>query len=275
MSSFDKYRVHELAKDFGMTSKAITEILTKYATTPKNHMQVLEDQELSLVFEYLTQQNQCATMEDLFKVPEAKPAPSKPEPQPEQAQSAQPQQSQARPQQPQQQPQKPQPPQAAQVQPQPQAQSQQAKEQKPHVPRQVPEKRVIDTRGGGNVNLGKYDERFDRLAGAHGGDNVKRGKEKFQNKQKQRQQQAAASAKRRAEERERMQKLQFEIAKKAQLKVQIPDTIGVGELASRMKKTGAEVVRALIKNGVMASLSDIIDYDTAALVAMELGCKAS
>ncbi len=273
MSSFDKYRVHELAKDFGMTSKAITEILTKYATTPKNHMQVLEDQELSLVFEYLTQQNQCATMEDLFKVPEAKPAPSKPEPQPEQAQSAQPQQNQARPQQPQQQPQKAQQPQAAQAQPQPQAQSQQTKEQKPHVPRQVPEKRVIDTRGGGNVNLGKYDERFDRLAGAHGGDNVKRGKEKFQNKQKQRQQQAAASAKRRAEERERMQKLQFEIAKKAQLKVQIPDTIGVGELASRMKKTGAEVVRALIKNGVMASLSDIIDYDTAALVAMELGCK--
>ena len=182
-----------LAKDFGMTSKAITEILTKYATTPKNHMQVLEDQELSLVFEYLTQQNQCASMEDLFKVPEAKPAPSKPEPQPEQAQSAQPQQSQARPQQPQQQPQKPQQPQAAQAQPQPQAQSQQAKEQKPHVPRQVPEKRVIDTRGGGNVNLGKYDERFDRLAGAHGGDNVKRGKEKFQNKQKQRQQQTKSS----------------------------------------------------------------------------------
>ena len=70
-----------------------------------------------------------------------------------------------------------------------------------------------------------------------------------------------------------MQKLHFEIAKKAPTKVQIPDSIGVGELASRMKKTGAEVVRTLIKNGVMASLSDIIDYDTAALVAMELGCK--
>ena len=88
MSSFDKYRVHELAKDFGMTSKAIAEILTKYATAPKNHMQVLEDSELSLVFEYLTQHNQCATMEDLFKVPEAKPAAKKPEPQPQpQAQS--------------------------------------------------------------------------------------------------------------------------------------------------------------------------------------------
>ena len=267
MSSFDKYRVHELAKDFGMTSKAITEILTKYATTPKNHMQVLEDQELSLVFEYLTQQNQCASMEDLFKVPETpKPAPKKAEPaaQQAQAQQAAPQQERQQQAKPAQQPQ----PQAQQPQPAP------AKEQKPHVPRQVPEKRVIDTRGGGNVNLGKYDERFDRMAGAHGGDANKRGgKEKFQNKQKQRQQQAAASAKRRAEERERMQKLQFEIAKKAQLKVQIPDAIGVGELASRMKKTGAEVVRALIKNGVMASLSDIIDYDTAALVAMELGCK--
>ena len=144
------------------------------------------------------------------------------------------------------------------------------------MPRQVPEKRVIDTRGGGNVDLGKYDERFDRMAGAHGADSSRSGqsgKQKIGNKQKQRQQQAAASAKRRAEERDRMQRLQFEIAKKAPVKVSIPDTIGVGELASRMKKTGAEVVKALIKNGVMASLSDIIDYDTAALVAMELGCK--
>ena len=270
MSSFDKYRVHEVAKDFGLPSKTITEILTKYATTPKNHMQVLEDGELSIIFESLTQQHQCATMEDLVCVPaqgakqparqesaaEAKAAPSaesapRPTAQPQQA--ARPQQAQS----------------AAAPQ-----QSAQPKKEKQHVPRQVPEKRVIDTRGGGNVNLGKYDERFDRMAGAHGGDANKRGgKEKFTNKQKQRQQQAAASAKRRAEERDRMQKLQFEIAKKAPVKVQIPDTIGVGELASRMKKTGTEVVKALIKNGVMASLSDIIDYDTAALVAMELGCK--
>ena len=280
MSSFEKYRVHEVAKDFNMTSKAIAEILTKYATTPKNHMQVLEDGELSVIFDYLTQHNQCESMEDLFKIP-AKPEqpkaaeknaekgvePAKPAPQ----QPAKPQQLQAQ--------------QSAQAKPaqgaQQHAQQPKAavKEQKPHQPRQVPEKRVIDTRGGGNVNLGKYDERFDRLAaGAHGAqEGGKRsdrgGKEKFQNRQKQRQQQAAASTKRRQEERDRMQKLHFEIAKKAPTKVQIPDTIGVGELASRMKKTGAEVVRTLIKNGVMASLSDIIDYDTAALVAMELGCK--
>ena len=280
MSSFEKYRVHEVAKDFNMTSKAIAEILTKYATTPKNHMQVLEDGELSVIFDYLTQHNQCESMEDLFKIP------AKPE-QPKAAEksaekSAEP--AKPAPQQPVK-PQQPQAQQSAQAKPaqgaQQHAQQPKAavKEQKPHQPRQVPEKRVIDTRGGGNVNLGKYDERFDRLAaGAHGAqEGGKRsdrgGKEKFQNRQKQRQQQAAASTKRRQEERDRMQKLHFEIAKKAPTKVQIPDTIGVGELASRMKKTGAEVVRTLIKNGVMASLSDIIDYDTAALVAMELGCK--
>ena len=58
MASLIKYRVHEVAKDFNTTSKEITEILTEYATTPKNHMQVLEDEELAVIFEYLTQHNQ-------------------------------------------------------------------------------------------------------------------------------------------------------------------------------------------------------------------------
>ena len=55
--SFEKYRVHEVAKDFGKQTKEITQILSTYATTPKNHMQVLEDKELSIIFEYLTQHN--------------------------------------------------------------------------------------------------------------------------------------------------------------------------------------------------------------------------
>ena len=262
MSSFEKYRVHEVAKDFGLPSKTINEILTKYATTPKNHMQVLSDAELSLIFEYLTQQHQFATVEDMLRVPEQL---KKPEAKAEAPKAAEKQQAAA--------------PAAQAAVPAQNAQGQAGKAEKPdkpRVPRQTPEKRVVDTRGGGNVNLGKYDERFDRMAGAHGADTGRGGsggKQKIGNRQKQRQQQAAASAKRRAEERDRMQKLQFEIAKKAPVKVQIPDAIGVGELASRMKKTGTEVVKALIKNGIMASLSDIIDYDTAALVAMELGCK--
>ena len=51
MAIENKYRVHEVAKDFGAATKEITEILTQYCTTPKNHMQALSDQELSVIFE--------------------------------------------------------------------------------------------------------------------------------------------------------------------------------------------------------------------------------
>ena len=254
MSGLIKYRVHEVAKDFGMTSKEITQILTDYATTPKNHMQVLEDDELNDIFEYLTQHHQAASLEELYKVPDqpkakpqAAPAAQAEAPKAEAAPAKQPQQAS--------QPQQPKP----------------KKDDKPHQPRQVAERRVVDTRGA-TTNLSKYDQRLDDLVPERA-QNKRGGKQKIQNRNRQRPQNPAAGAKRRQEERDKMQKLQLEIAKKQQLKVQIPDTISVGELASRMKKTGAEVVRRLVKMGVMASLSDTIDYDTAALVAMELGCK--
>ena len=149
------------------------------------------------------------------------------------------------------------------------------KKDKPHTPRQVAEKRVVDTRGGAAVNIEKYNEKFEDMAGAKANNNnLRRGnKEKITSKSKQRPQAQLASAKRRQEERDKMNKLQLEIAKKQQLKVEIPDEIAVGELASRMKKTASEVIKQLFKMGVFASVSDVIDYDTAALVAMELGCK--
>lgn len=249
--SMIKYRVHEVAKDFNSTSKVISQILTDYATTPKNHMQVLENDELDLIFEYLTQHNQVGSIAEIFNTPaqaEPKPSEKKPAKDEKPAKPAQ------------------QPAQSA-------APAPVKKENKPHVPRQVAEKRVIDTRGSAAVNMTKYDEKFDKMAGERGRDRDRKGgKEKIVNKSKQRQQQAA-SAKRRQEERDKMQKLQLEIAKKQQLKVSIPDEINVGELASRMKKTAGEVIKQLIKLGVFASVSDVIDYDTAALVAMELGCK--
>ena len=65
--SMIKYRVHEVAKDFGVATKVITQILTDYAETPKNHMQVLTTPELDLIFEYMTQHNQVASLEDVFK----------------------------------------------------------------------------------------------------------------------------------------------------------------------------------------------------------------
>ena len=254
MSGLIKYRVHEVAKDFNMTSKEITQILTDYATTPKNHMQVLEDAELNDIFEYLTQHHQAASLEELYKVPDQPKA--KPQAAPAEAPKSGASQQPAA-----------QTHQAAQPQQQPKPK----KDDKPHQPRQVAERRVVDTRGA-TTNLSKYDQRLDDLVPERA-QNKRGGKQKIQNRNRQRPQNPAAGAKRRQEERDKMQKLQLEIAKKQQLKVQIPDTISVGELASRMKKTGAEVVRRLVKMGVMASLSDTIDYDTAALVAMELGCK--
>ena len=269
--SMIKYRVHEVAKDFNVTSKVISQILTDYIAPPKNHMQVLENHELDVIFEYMTQHNQAASLEDIFKVPEKPAATAKKEAAPEKTaaapekkpaqQSTAPVQQSTAPAQPQ--------------QPAPQQPKKAEKPNKPHPPRQVAEKRVIDTRGSAAVNIEKYNEKFEDMAGNKtGSGNMRLGtKEKIVSKSKQRQNQQSASSKRRQEERNRMQKLQLEIAKKQQLKVEIPDEISVGELASRMKKTASEVIKQLFKLGVFASVSDVIDYDTAALVAMELGCK--
>ena len=294
-----KYRVHEVAKDFGTTYKALAEILTKYSEPPKNHMAVLTDRELNIVFDYLTFHNQVGSLDEIFadaRPPQPKaPEPVKEEPKAEEkapakepvkapepankkeepaAKGKQPQQKQ--------QPQPAQKPAQPQQQKQPQPQPQQA--QKPAQPQQgqkpqgqqqsrVPQKRVIDTRST-TLNTAKYDERLEKFV-PDKLQNAKQGKEKIGGRKDKRPgpNAAASGAKRRQEQRAQLQKLQLEIAKKAPVKVTIPDEISVGELASRMKKTGAEVVRTLIKMKVMASLSDVIDYDTAALVAMELGCK--
>ena len=296
----NKYRVHEVAKDFKKNSKEITDILTKYATTPKNHMQVLSDAELSIIFDYLTQHNQIENMESVFAdvYHEPKPAPAPAAPQkgaPTQGKGPQ-NQGQAhgsgqngghgKPQASGGQPVKTQPQGGAQGQktgqntggahtgtaPQSSSQNvQPAASQTSRPATRVPAKKVVDTRKGGDVNLAKYDERLEDLA-AGKTKQMQAGKQKFQGRN-QRKGGGFQGNKRRQEEQDRMRRLQLEIAKKTPLTVKIPDEIGVGELAARMKKTGAEVVKTLMKNGVMASLSDVIDFDTAAIIAEELGCK--
>ena len=270
----EKYRVHEVAKDFGLPTKTITEILTKYAETPKNHMQALTDQELSLIFEYLTQHNQVSSIQTIFAdtyKDAAKEAPAK---KAEPAKSAAPGQGQGGSKQP-----------AAKVPQNAQGGRQPAQQQagapaaaKPAAQQpvsRVPQRKIVDTRKGGDVNLAKYDERLEDLGGERGARMQRQqrsGKEKIRTNN-QRRGGMTFSNKRKQDEAERMRRLQLEIAKKAPVKVMIPDEISVGELASRMKKTGAEVVKCLMKNGVMASLSQIIDFDTAAIIAEEMGCK--
>ena len=254
----NKYRVHEVAKDFGVSTKEITEILTKYAETPKNHMQVLEDRELSLIFEYLTQHNPVSSIAVIFaegakpeekkaEKPAAKPAQNASAPTQGQGQSGKPQQGGA------------------------------PKAEQPKQPMsRVPQRQVVDTRKATNVNLDKYDEKLQDMADARSGgkrdQQAPQGKEKFRSN-KQRRDNNFASNKRKQEEADRLRKLRLEVIKKTPVTVQIPDEISVGELASRMKKTGAEVVKCLMKNGVMASLSQMIDFDTAAIIAEEMGCK--
>ena len=256
-SIVNKYRVHEVAKDFGVSTKEITEILAKYAETPKNHMQVLEDRELSLIFEYLTQHNPVSNIAVIF-AEGAKPAEKKAASAPAQSQQA------ARPAAPQQ-GNRP----AQGTAPAGKAPEKAAEPVKQPMSR-VPQKQVVDTRKATNVNLDKYDEKLQDMADARarGGkreQQAPQGKEKFRNNK--RRDNSFASNKRKQEEADRLRKLRLEVIKKTPVTVQIPDEISVGELASRMKKTGAEVVKCLMKNGVMASLSQMIDFDTAAIIA--------
>ena len=263
----EKYRVHEVAKDFGLPTKTITEILTKYATAPKNHMQVLTDHELSLIFDYLTQHNQVANIQAIFaEAYQEKPA-AKTEAKEESKSAPAKEKAETKPA-----PAKPQGTQPQAAAPKAEAKTPQASQA---TTTRVPQKKIVDTRKGGDVNLAKYDERLETLGGERA-DRMQRqqrgGKEKIRSNN-QRRGNMTFSNKRKQDEAERMRRLQLEIAKKAPVKVMIPDEISVGELASRMKKTGAEVVKCLMKNGVMASLSQLIDFDTAAIIAEELGCK--
>ncbi len=317
MSFENKYRVHEVAKDFGKQTKDITQILTTYATTPKNHMQVLSDKELSIVFEYMTQHNQVADMQASLATAPSKGGENRnrnndrgdrndrggdrnrndrgdrngqrrdnrdggrndrndrndrngrPGDRGPRSDRNDRNDRNDRGQQNRQGGQNQNNNQAAKAQ----NQGQQAQAQQPvnRPTSRVPEKKLVDTRKAGNVNLARYDEHLENLAPERA-NKMQSGKQKIQSRNNHRKG-ANFGNKRRQEEQEKMRKLQLEIAKKTPLTVKIPDEIGVGELASRMKKTGAEVVKQLMKLGVMASLSEIIDYDTAALVAMELGCK--
>ena len=288
--AIEKYRVRDVARDFGMPAKVITEILDKYATAPKSNMQALEDHELSIVFEHLTQNNQISNIAAIYadepKKPEAPkveaPKAEAPKAQPAAAQqTAKPaQQPQQRPaQQGQQKPAQAQPQQKPVQQVQRPAQQQTGPQQKSNKSTataqpttRVPEKKLVDTRKGGDVNLAKYDQRLEELGGQRGERMAQQGgKEKFRNGGKHRD--SGFSNKRKQEEADRLRRLRLEVIKKTPVTVQIPDEISVGELASRMKKTGAEVVKCLMKNGIMASLSQLIDFDTAAIIAEEMGCK--
>ena len=261
-----KYKIKEVADDFAMNTKDVIEAVGKFFPKPKSSSQNLSEEQLNVVFDYITQNHQIASLEEVFAAAKAKEAPAAQKPAaPAQQSAPKPAAAaQARPAAPQQQTR----PQQSQPQNRPQQPAQQPKQPQPERKR---ERRVIDT-SAVTVNADRYDDRVDSLVSDRV-QNYQSGKQKIGNKNKKQQQGKKFGSKSRSEEQEKMRRLQLEIAKKAQLVVKIPDEITVGELASRMKKTAAEVIKCLMKNGVMASVNQTIDFDTAEFVAVELGCK--
>ena len=275
--SFVKYRVKEVAADFGMAPKEVSEIIGKYYEKPKSYTQVLSEQELNAVFDHITRHNQIASIEQVFAVqPAPKAEPVKAEPKKEQPQqAARPQNNQqARPQNNQQpRPQQQGRPQQGGQQNRPQQQPQAQQPAKQPEPERKRERRVVDT-SAVQVNTARFDD-VDNLISERA-QNFQGGKQRIgggKGKQQQKQQNNKKGNKARNEEQEKMRRLQMEVARKAPTVVKIPDEITVGELASRMKKTAGEVIKCLMKNGVMAGINQAIDFDTAEFVATEMGCK--
>ncbi len=131
-------------------------------------------------------------------------------------------------------------------------------------------RKTVDTRGS-YVELDKYNERYETIApaGKMNSDNF-RSKQKIQQKSQQKGKQYSSK---RETEAQKLKRMELERARKQQLKVQIPDEIVVGELATRLKVTASEVIKKLFNLGVMANINETIDFDTASLVAEELGAK--
>ena len=132
----------------------------------------------------------------------------------------------------------------------------------------------VDTRTV-DVNVDKFNARYDDLADSRNMPNKRKNqptgkKEKFNNRNNRRGQQFG---RRRETEAERLQRIQLEKARNAQLKISIPDEITVGELASRLKQTAAKVVAKFMQMGEMHAVSDVVDFDTAALIAEEFHAK--
>ena len=253
--SLVKYRLKEVAADFGVAPKVIAEVMAKFFEKPKSNTQVLTDEELNVVFDYMTLTNQIDSLEQVFAVQPKPKAEQKPAeaPKAEEKKADAPKQEQ---------------PKAA---PQPKAEQ---KPQKPAEPERKRERRVVDT-SAVQVNSARFDDRVDSLVSERM-QNYSGGKQRIGGKKGQQQNKKDnkfKGNKARNEEQEKLRRLQMEVARKAPVTVKIPDEITVSELASRMKKTAGEVIKCLMKNGVLAAINQTIDFDTAEFVAVEMGCK--
>lgn len=298
--NMNKYKLNELAKNLKLSSAQVIKCIEKYTGETKKTVSALGVEEVSIVLEHFTQGNQVESFDAYFannvkpviekeKKPKAvKQTEKKPEKKTEKAVKKTEQKPKNE--------DKNIAPKAESKKP---VENTKKKEQKPakkheHGVRQqlvgnsskneknegytmsslgiYNGRRTVDTRGS-YVELDKYNEKYDNLA------NTKHNKSKdnFTKKQKltQKSQQYKKQqhSHKRESEQDKLNRLALEKARKQQLKVLIPDEIVVSELAVRLKVTASEVIKKLMGLGVMAGINETIDFDTASLVADELGAK--
>ena len=267
-----KYRVREVAKDLDIPNKEVLDTLQKYFPEPKKYMTALTEEELDVVFESFTQQRKLENLDGYFaqrekaqqqpvvtveEEPAPMPAPAAPQEgkKPQAAPQAQGGKQQGKP----------------QPKPAPAPQAQQPKAPQPQAAKepQQPVRRIIDTRTS-NVNIDRYNEKYDRLADQKVKTDNMVNKQKFTNRNQQRRGQQRRG--KRETEAQRLQRIAQE-RKAKHITIEVPEEITVGEFALRLKVTAAEVIKKLMALGVFATINDTIDFDTAVLVADEFHAK--
>ena len=290
-----KYRVHEVAKDLNVPNKDVIDTLQKYTGEVKKHMTALDEGELDLVFETFTQKNNMENLDAYFEEgnrketvvepekpdvsiqPEKTAAPAQPVKGQHPAKAAHPQPDQ-KPVRKAVKPGKITPvgpkPQKAPVPPRPvqntlQRKPQQQTNNTADSGIRRPAGRIVDTHAS-HVELDKYNEKYDRLASEKINTNNTVQKQKLT--QRSSQYRGRPRNSRKETESERLRRIAME-RKAKPITVQIPEEITVGELALRLKATAAEVIKKLMAMGVFAAVNDVIDFDTASLVAMEFHAK--
>lgn len=282
-----KYKVNDLAKDLNMQAKDISSILKEFdASSAKSSSAVLELNELDAIFSTLLERNKpspeaLVAYFDAANNPKYKEVPVE-EPQPEPLPAKEEKQEK-----PAKADKESNPKNAPAQKPANQPKANAPETKQPGMPTSVPQQtkkdkpkgerpirgaqtvRVVDTKSGlVGVDLSKYDERIDNLVPERQKE-LSRQKQKFNKKQNYRK----PVLSRKDTEAEKMKRIAFEKARSAQLKITIPDEITVGELATRLKKTAADVIKKLMGIGVMANVTEVVDYDTAAVIADEFGAK--
>ncbi len=267
----NKYRVHEVAKDFDLPSKKVVELLAKYFDGPKKHMTALEEIELDVIFETFTKEREVENFDAYFATvaekKEEKPA-AKKEEKKEEPKKAEKPAAKAE-------PKKPAEQKATEQKPAQQMPPKKKKEKDPDAQpqrRTKGEARVVDTRAS-NVDLDKYNERYENMSHHNNMQNDRTvNKQKLKQRSQQYRKQGMRTS-RKETEAERLKRIATERAKKPQMVITVPEEITVGGLAELLHMTAAEVIKKLFALGQMAAINDVIDYDTAEIVATELGAK--